>query len=345
MEKMVVSKSKPDDLDTRWDEMAHCYYLKREFLTHLHTYNYCDQRYYELHENGVLTAGTIVYSMKVNILTFLNFPSPVKFRIIGLPISIASEPYVGDEHEIEYLLSEIIKEEKGLILGLNFKEDYLPEKFLNLRTLPTIVLNLPFGSMEEYEGSLRHPYRRRLHRIKEKFTEVDAVDSSCLAFNEEHYALYLQVMKTTTTKLEILKAEVFKYLPAEFELTTYYSNGKMLFWHILCLDKELMYYFMCGMNYALRDQFHIYNNSLFEIISTAMKNNYSRLDLGQTAEIAKTRIGGVPDERRMFMFHRNKMVMSLLRLFQGLIAYSKHTELPKVFKKVERNTGLTSISG
>jgi len=332
MGKTVVSKSKPDELDNEWDDLAHCYYLKREFLLHLHTYNYCAQKYYELYENGVFIAGTIVYSMKVNILTFLNFPSPIKFRIIGLPISIASPPYVGDQREIEYLLSDIIKTEKGLILGLNFKEDYLPHKFLNLRTLPTIVMSLPFDGMEEYERSLRHPYRRRLHRIKEKFKEVEIVDSSCSVFNEEHYELYMQVMKTTTTKLEILKAEVFKYLPAGFELTTYYSKGKMLFWHILCRDHDVMYYFMCGMNYALRDQFHIYNNSLFEIISTAVKYKYNRLDLGQTAEIAKTRIGGVPDERRMFMYHKNKIVMSLLGLFQGLIAYSKHTELPKVFK-------------
>lgn len=79
------------------------------------------------------------------------------------------------------------------------------------------------------------------------------VDSSCSEFNNDHYELYLQVMKTTTTKLEILKKEVFKYLPVEFELTTYYSKGKMLFWHILCRDHDVMYYFMCGMNYKYRD--------------------------------------------------------------------------------------------
>lgn len=76
MDKIVVCKSLPDEIDSNWDLLTDCYYLKREFLIHLHKYNYCNQRYYELHENGVLIAGTIVYSMKVNILTFLNLPSP-----------------------------------------------------------------------------------------------------------------------------------------------------------------------------------------------------------------------------------------------------------------------------
>jgi hypothetical protein len=332
MEKTIKKVNSPEELDISWDKLADSYFLSREFLIHLHRNNYCSQQYYELFSNGGLIAGTIVYTIKANILTFLNIPSPVKFKVIGLPVSIATPPFVGDPGDVEYLLSEILKVEKGIILGLNFKVDYLQNKVLNIRTLPTIMLTLRADSMEGYENSLRHPYRRRMHRNREKLAGVTSVDSSCTVFDKEHYDLYLQVMRKTTTKLEILQAEVFRYLPSNFELTTYYASGKMLFWYILCRDKLILYYFMCGINYTHFERFHLYQNSLLDIVSVAMKYKYQTIDLGQTAEIAKMRLGGVPDERRIFLYNRNPLVYEMLRLFGRLLAYSKINGELKVFK-------------
>jgi hypothetical protein len=334
MEKTIKKVNSPEELNDGWDKLADSYYLSREFLIYLHRNNYCSQQYYELFSNGGLIAGTIVYTIKANILTFLNIPSPVKFKVIGLPVSIASPPFVGDPGEVEYLLSEILKAEKGIILGLNFKEDYLQNKVLNIRTLPTILLTIHTDNMEGYENSLRHPYRRRMHRNREKFAGVTSVDSSCAVFDREHHDLYLQVMKKTTTKLEILQADFFRYLPSNFELTTYYASGKMLFWYILCRDKLILYYFMCGINYTHFERFHLYQNSLLDIVSVAMKYKYQTIDLGQTAEIAKMRLGGIPDERRMFIYHRNPLVFGMLRLFGHFLAYSKINGQLKVFKYI-----------
>lgn len=332
MEKIIRKVSSPESLDIEWDKLAGSCYLKRQFLLHLHKYNYCSQLYYELYHDSSLVAGTIVYTVKTNILTFLNIPSPVRFRIIGIPVSIANPPFIGDPAEIEYLLSEILKTEKGIILGLNFTEDYLRNKVLNLRTLPTILLNLESEDVESYEKSLRHPYRRSLHRNREKFRGVTSETTLCSEFNDEHYQLYLRIMKHSTTKLEILHADVFRYLPSEFELTTYSASGKMLFWHILCRDEQILYYFMCGMNYSERENFNIYNNSLLGIISIAMKYHYRTIDLGQTAEIAKTRVGGIPDERRMFLYHHNPVIFGMFKLFRRLITYSKKNKQANVFK-------------
>lgn len=332
MEKIIKIINSPYELNNSWDQLADCYFLKREFLRHLHRYNYCSQRYYELFKNGRLIAGTIVYTVKTNVFTFLNIPSPLKFQVIGLPVSTACPPFIGDPAEIEYLLSDILKTEKGIILGLNFTEDYLRDRVLNLRTLPTILLKLQSDCMADYENSLRHTYRRRLHRIMEKFSGVESVTSLCDAFNDEHYRLYLQVMKHTSTKLEILHPGFFRNLPSDFELTTCFASGEIIFWYILCRDKDILYYFICGMDYANRDRFHSYNNSLLGIVSAAMEYNYREIDLGQTAEIAKIRLGGVPDERRMFLYHRNPLVLGMFRLIRRFIAYSKINGQAKVFR-------------
>jgi hypothetical protein len=332
MERVIKKYNSPENLNNNWDNLADFYFQKREFLSHLHKYNPCSQRYYELYRNDNFVAGTIVYTLKIDILTFANIPSPFKVQVIGIPVSVASPPIIGDSGEYEYFLSEIIKTEPGIILGLNFVEDYLKGKVLNLRTLPTIILKLKNDSMVSYENSLRHPYRRRIKRIREKFSNVTSVTSDCSVYNEEHYSLYLQIMKKTTTKLETLSLNLFKYLPANFQLTTYYSDKKMICWHVVCKDNDVLFFFFGGMNYSFCDKFHTYNNNLLGIVSLAIDNNYREIDFGQTAEIAKTRLGGLPSERRMFFYHRNHIIFGILRLLRNLINYSKTFKKPNVFK-------------
>lgn len=343
MKKVIKRINKPEDLNSNWDSLADCYFQKKEFLTHVHKYNPCSQRYYELYCNDKLSAAAVVYTLKMNILTFAKIPSSVNVQIIGLPVSVAAPPVIGDPAEFEFLLSEIIRNESGIILGLNFISDHLKDKVVNLRTLPTIILNSICNDFKNYESSLRHDYRRRLHRIEEKFTNVKSVTTDCSVFNNEHYSLYLQIMKRTKTKLETLKADLFKYLPSNFSLTTYYSDDQMLCWHIVCKDAKEMFFFFGGMNYKLRDKYQSYNNNLLGIVAEAFNDKYHKIDFGQTAEIAKTRFGGEISERRMFMYHKNTLILGLLRLFRNLITYSGEINKHHVFKTEKKVSRLSAI--
>src|SRR5665647_1026754 len=115
MEKIINRISSPENLNAHWDNLANFYFQKKEFLHHLHKYNPCNQRYYELYCNNILVAGTVVYTLKIDILTFANIPSPFKVQVIGLPVSVATPPIIGDSGEFEYFLSELIKIESGII--------------------------------------------------------------------------------------------------------------------------------------------------------------------------------------------------------------------------------------
>lgn len=331
-EKQVRKINSPENLNANWDGLADYYFQKREFLNHLHVYNPCFQRYYELYRDNIFVTGTIVYTLKINILTFANIPSPFNVQVIGIPASVAVPPIIGDSEEFEYLLGEIIKVEKGIILGINFLEDYLKGIVINLRTLPTIILKLNCETLERYENSLRHDYRRRFKLIRNKFNGVDSVISNCQSFTDEHYSLYLNIMKKTTTKLETLKIGTFKYLPDNFQLTTHYFNQQMLCWNITATDGKMLFFFFGGMNYKYRDQFQSYNNNLLGILSAAIDQQAEAIDFGQTAEIAKTRLGGVFSERRMFFYHKNPIINGILRALKNLISYSKLTVQPNVFK-------------
>jgi hypothetical protein len=332
MERRVTISGSPENLSNEWDKIADLYFQKKEFLRHLHMYNPCSQRYYELYNNGRLVSGTVVYTLKIDILTFSYIPSPVKMHVIGLPASIAAPPLIGEPGEFQYLLYNILQKEKGFILGLNMVEDYLIGKVINMRTLPTFILKIGFDNTENFERTLRHSYRRRLHRFSEKFSNIRTETSDCYHFNQEHHRLYIEIMKRTRTKLEILSQDFFRNLPSNFILTTHYNENDMLCWHITCNDRNVLYFFFGGMDYSFRDRYQSYHNNLLSIITEAINNKYELLDLGQTAEIAKTRLGAMPEERRMFLYHRNPVIFHFLRSFKGLLSYSKRYEKNNVFK-------------
>ena len=333
MNREIRMVSNPGDLNANWDYLAKWFYQKKEFLTFLHNYNFCDQYYYELYKDDRFVAGTIVYPFKTNILTFSRFRLFLKMKIVGMPISIATVPLIGEDSEFEYLLAEILKREKGLILGLNFTSRYLETKVINMRTLPTIVIFKSFDNYGEYLKELRHPYRRRIFRFGEKFQNVQTRITSCASFNEVHYKLYLDVMDKTRTKLETLSLMLFKNLPDNFILTTHYWNDTMLAWHICTCDRQTIFFFMGGMNYKFRDRFQSYQNNLISIINYSYTNNFRRIDLGQTAEIAKMRMGGIEDERWLFLYHKNNFFLFFFSLFKRFLEYSTVQHKLHVFKK------------
>jgi hypothetical protein len=319
------------EINNSWDELANSYYLKREFLTHLHNFNYCDQRYYELYKGAKFVTGTLVYTLKINLLTFSGFNFPIRMSVIGLPVSIASPPIIGDINEAEYLLKEIIKQERGIILGLNFTDDYLNNIVVNLRALPTIVMKEKFNSYEDYLMSMRHSYRRKVKHDQIKFKDIRSTELGCNTFTNEHYLLYLEIMKRTKTKLEVLNLQFFQNLPGNFILTTHYHNNLMLAWQICTVDNETLYFFFGGMDYRYRDIYNLYYNNLQSIVKFGLRNNIRSIDFGQTAEVAKMRLGGIINERRMFLFHKNRIINKLFKLFSGLIEYSSQDISPNVF--------------
>lgn len=323
----------PDKLNADWDKLSKWYYQKKEFLAFLHIYNHCNQQYYELYKDNVFVAATIVYSFKTNMLTFSSLNLFVNMKIIGLPISIATVPIIGDEEEYEFLLSEILNHEKGLILGLNFTANYLQNQVVNMNTLPTIVIDRRFENYDEYLKALRHPYRRRLLHLTEKFRQVRSEVTSCKSFTDFHYKLYLNVLKKSTTKLETLSFLLFINLPENFILTTHYIDNTMLAWNICNHDMQTTFFFMGGLNYEFRDFYQSYFNNMTAVLKSGFERHSIRFDLGQTADVAKMRMGGVESERFMFLYHKNKIILFIIRCCKRLFEYSKVQRKHHVFKK------------
>lgn len=328
LEKLSTAQQLPSE----WDTLCDSYFQKKEFLHYCDQFNPCQQRYYLLIESGQLLAGAIVYTLYIDLFTFSKVKSPIKMQVIGIPVSVSASGIIGKKEQLEHLLQLIFKKERGLLLGLNLSPQIDAAPGIRMPVLPNIEMELPFSSWKAYLERLRSPYRRRVHRIQEKFKGVSSQLSSCKHFTKEHYQLYLAIMKRTPNKLEIIPFSFFQNLPKRFQLCTYSIENSMLCWHISCKEGKRFYFFFGGNNYKELSSFDSYFNNLFGILKTAINEKSNYLDLGQTAEVPKMRLGGQLVPKQMVLFHRNKVFFWLLKRLQRFIAYNAQFPAVKVFK-------------
>jgi hypothetical protein len=201
------------------------------------------------------------------------------------------------------------------------------------KTMPAVILKNNFKSYDEYINNLRSDYRCRFIKITEKFFEVKEIKSSCVEFNHEMYGLYLEVLKKSSGKLETLSYEFFKSLPDSFILSSYYQKNILIGWTITLKFRDKFYFFLGGINYDYNMEFSVYFNLLFKIIKTGIELHSKMIDLGQSAEIAKTRTGGEICNKYLFGFHSNKVFNFLIFLFKGLLEYNRKIPDTNVIKR------------
>lgn len=331
---MKIDKySSIDNCLEEWDELACTYFQKKAFLRHCEQFNPCQQRYYVLESDGRPKACAIVYTLQVDLFTFLNIPSPIKINVVGVPCSVSSAGIFGDSYYISILLQYIEKKEKGLSLCLNLEENIAAGNWAIGRTLPSIVFNKDINNWNSYLSLLTSDYRRRCRNIITKFRQVAISRLPCQEFNLEMYRQYLAVHNKSSAKLEKLSFEFFQNLNRDFNLTTYQHNKALLGWHISLSDKNRFYFLFGGINYETNDDYLSYFNMLFDLLRRALDEGKTYIDFGQTAEVPKIRLGGQAVEKQMMAFHHNSFITRLLKAGKGLLEYKTITPASHVFRR------------
>jgi len=321
------------DLPEAWDRLVLDYFQTRDFLEHTEKYNPCKQRYYLLFKKGILITGLVMYTIRLDLFTYLAIPGPFRMNIVGVPCSVSSAGIIGSYPYLSTLLSHIKGREKGFLLVLNLNSKPLVKDFIFGRTLPTVLLEGRFDSWEDYSQSLRSDYRRRIKRMSRSFSGIKITRGECAIFDEQMYDLYLGVLKRSKGKLETLSMEFLQKLPSNFHLTTCCDQGKVIGWFITTTFGEKTYFFLGGIDYKQNELHHTYFNILIEILREAIEKKASCLDLGQTAEIPKIRLGGKIMEKYMLGYHSNRAIRKLLVAGKSLLEYPGIVPEAHVFKE------------
>jgi len=332
MDTEIKNISRAFDLPENWDSAVVDYFQTREFLNHTEKYNPCNQRYYLLYQDGIFKTGVVVYTLKLNLLTYLNIPSPFRMNIAGIPCSVSASGIIGNPIYLHQMFRHIKSQEKGLLLFLNLATEIKDENMISGKTLPTIILTNHFRSWEDYMGTIKANYRRRVRQLSSPFSEIQMKQSACSCFDDRMHKLYLEVLKRSSGKLETLTLDFFRNLPPNFSLTAFYNAEKLIGWYISTTFNEKFYFFLGGMDYKVNRQFNTYFNILLNVVREGIEKGASIIDLGQTAEIPKLRLGGKLVEKMMAGYHSNQIMRSLMKAGKSLLEYSTTVPETHVFK-------------
>lgn len=156
---------------------------------------------------------------------------------------------------------------------------------------------------------------------------------ACSQFDDMMYRQYLEVLKRSKGKLETLSQEFLQNLPSKFILTAYYDQKNLLGWYISTVFKEKYYFFLGGIHYEMNNRFNTYFNLLFGVLREGIEKKASIIDLGQTAEIPKIRLGGKVVDKFMLGTHSNRLLKKLLIAGKSILEYSTIVPETHVFKE------------
>jgi hypothetical protein len=330
----IITLTKACELPESWNGLTVDYFQTREFLCYTEKYNSCNQRYYLLFRDGILQNGAVVYTLRLDLLTYLSIPSPFRMNIAGIPCSVSAGGIIGTHEFLPELTGYMKTREKGLLLMLNMETDHSTGNMISGKTLPTILIENRFATWEEYMSSLRADYRRRIIRISQTFSAIQKKQVPCSSFDEDMYCQYLEVLKRSKGKLETLTIGFFQNLPAEFNLTALYFREKLIGWYITASYRDKFSFFLGGIDYMLNKQYNTYFNILAAVVKEGIEKKASWIDLGQTAEIPKVRMGGKVVSKTMLAYHSNPVIRKLLHAGKRYLEYNTVVKETHVFKEI-----------
>jgi hypothetical protein len=330
--KDVTRFNQAKDLPDQWDQLAGCYFQQREFLAHCEIWNPCRQRYYMAWENGKAVAGAVLYSLRLSLLTYAKLNLPVTMQIVGVPCSVSCSGLIGSPDRAQALHAHLQQREKGLLLALNLESaGQVPQGVAATSTLPTLTLEHSFKSWPEYLAAMRSDYRRRIRNILVRSDELQIRQQPCDVFTTAHHDLYLQVLGRSDAKLEQLERTFFSHLPDAFEMLTAERDGRLAGWAIVLNAAEGYYFFLGGVDHAEDMAHDVYLRLLVEVARHGIESGARRIDLGQTAEIPKLRLGGQCHPLYLGATHSNSLCRSVLKHVTGLLGYRRQVPLHHVF--------------
>ncbi|MBF0432237.1 MAG: GNAT family N-acetyltransferase [Fibrobacteria bacterium] len=314
------------DLPETWDLTTGAnFFLHQGSLSVIEQSNPCKQRY--LFINSDNTAAIVSYVHKLDIFTYSSLSFKMDITITGVPCSV-SDPGLSTTDDSRVFT--FLKKQKGAQLILNVNEKLELDGFIRGTTLPACEIDIHWTSFEAYLAALRSHYRYRFKKARKKFKDVEVMHlSSPAEFDENLHQLYLNVFQKSKAKLEQLSLDFFQKFPAQ--ITVFKKEKKPLgFVQYIIHDSQCIFMFG-GMDYVQNKKHDTYLNMLLYLVEVAINNGCTSINLGQTAEGVKQKLGCTLRPKYMYVRHSNPIIHTLFKLFIGMLSYKVPSEVYKVF--------------
>lgn len=215
--------------------------------------------------------------------------------------------------------------------------------YFRVPSLPSCHLELPFDDMKGFSDAMRSGYRRQLRHTERERQDnhltVRRIDD-WESLEDTLFELYEQVMDRAEYQMERLNAAFFRELRMAFGdqtrvLTVEGEGGDVLAFALMLHGKLRSTFLIAGIRYPAPGALAAYRSVVTETIADALRHGASALEMGQTSYGIKTRLGGQPTARYLYVRHRGPLLHRLLRASGGVL-FPDHAVPPRrVFRKAE----------
>ncbi len=197
-------------------------------------------------------------------------------------------------------------------------------------------------NLNDYLNALVTKFRTKAKTALRKSEELTVIDMNLEEieiYKEKLQSLYLQVLDKSSFQFGTLNAESFlnlkQNLGNDFIVRGYFLDSELVGFSSSFLFNSILDANYVGINYALNQEYAIYQRMLYDYIELAITRNCNELRFGRTAEEIKSSVGAIPVPMKLFIRHRNPIANRILRAIVGTIKPSEY-ELRKPFKQIDR---------
>jgi hypothetical protein len=310
---------------------------------------------FEMPLDLAMLAGGVLHQVGTALRRF--FPDALKYRAVfcGLPVSAGqSQLGLASKADVPRCLESLVaamteRARKSGARFLIFKEfdDTAPEVAQALQRLgfyrgespPMNHFPARFASFADFLEALKAPYRSKIVRSQRKMQKLDLrverlIDSELLPqrFTEAAHQMYLDVVAKSPIRLEVLPREWFIEMSRQFRResrwTALYEQGQLIAWAYGLLADGVYHSLFGGVNYCRNADTDAYFNLLYEEMDFVLSEGVQDIQLGQTADDFKSRLGATQSRRCFFIKPLRWKARAVLQLVaeQVLPTYPPPTE-------------------
>lgn len=195
-------------------------------------------------------------------------------------------------------------------------------------TQPNMIFDLcqNWKTNDDYIGAFSKKYRDQYKRSHKKIEGIETRELSLteILSNEERiYELYYHVAKNAPFNTFFLAKNHFstfkKQCGDRFVLCGYFLNEKLVGFHTLLLNGEVLETYFLGYDEQVQKEKMLYLNMLYNMTKFGIENKFQKIIFGRTALEIKSSIGAKPVFMTGFIYHTNKWIDKLMsKLFPQL---------------------------
>lgn len=197
-------------------------------------------------------------------------------------------------------------------------------------SLPMLHFRRRFADFDDYCSHLKSHYRQDIRRSRRKLercgvrtVRLRSADAIRDFYTADTHRLYDAVFAGADNRFEHLPIDFFHDLAGRYDgrisLTALVHGDRTVAFNWALTAGSVYYFLFCGIDYQLNREADLYFNVMYADLDHGLREDVASIQLGQTSEQFKARLGGEPEPLYLYVRGRGRLTSALVRLLSGWI--------------------------